>query len=129
MKKVIANNPVRIAVLLWRLIIKARKKGINPVNARNTGNEKNEPKFVSIIDLPQNTTKVYFEFNNVPEGIYAIKCFQDLNNNNRIDMGLFGPKEPYGLYRVKKRFFGAPKFENLSFYLYKNISNIKLKLN
>ena len=49
MKKVIANNPVRIAVLLWRLIIKASKKGINPVNARNTGNEKNEPNKMPVI--------------------------------------------------------------------------------
>lgn len=74
------------------------------------------------------TTKAYFKFNNIPGGEYAIKCFQDLNNNKKIDMGLFGPKEPYGFYLVKKDVNKPPGFDDLSFLINKNINDIIITL-
>ena len=37
-----------------------------------------------------------FRFNNVLPGEYAIRCFQDLNNNNKLDKRFFMPSEPWG---------------------------------
>jgi uncharacterized protein (DUF2141 family) len=48
--------------------------------------------------------KIPFRFFDVPPGMYAISCFQDLNGNGELDMGLFGPVEPWGMYRVKPTF-------------------------
>ena len=50
------------------------------------------------------------------KGFYALRCFQDLNGNARLDIGLFGPNEPWALiWNGKKRF--PPKFEDISFAL------------
>lgn len=38
---------------------------------------------------------VQFLFTNVPAGAYAISVFQDVNGNGKLDMGLFGPVEPW----------------------------------
>jgi uncharacterized protein (DUF2141 family) len=35
-------------------------------------------------------------FADVPHGDYAVKLFQDANDNQKLDMGLMGPKERYG---------------------------------
>lgn len=91
--------------------------------------KKEDPKFVRVIKLDNDKSqKISFEFTDVPEGIYAIRCFQDLNGNRKIDMGLFGPKEPYGFYRIKGDIHKPPEFNDLSFIIDKNINNIKIRL-
>ena len=85
---------------------------------RQEFNQKGEPEFAQTITINKDNQKaVSFEFKNVPEGIYAIKCFQDLNGNGKIDMGFFGPKEPYGLFRKKGNIYRRPQFNDLSFIL------------
>jgi hypothetical protein len=39
---------------------------------------------------------VTFCFTNLPRGIYGIRCFQDLNDNKKLDRNIFGPIEPWG---------------------------------
>jgi uncharacterized protein (DUF2141 family) len=35
---------------------------------------------------------------NLPEGEYVINAYQDINNNDKVDLGLlFIPKEPVGI--------------------------------
>jgi len=69
---------------------------------------------------------VSFKFEKVPSGVYAIKCFQDINGNGKLDKGLFGPKEPWGTYR-KKKGSGRPSFKELSFEINRNIYDIEIK--
>lgn len=69
---------------------------------------------------------VSFKFENVPSGVYAIKCFQDINGNRKLDKGLFGPKEPWGTYR-KRKGSGRPKFKDLSFEINRNICDIEIR--
>ena len=48
----------------------------------------------------------------IPYGSYAISVYQDINNNGRLDMGIFGiPKEPIGFGNNYKP-FGKPKYES-----------------
>lgn len=69
---------------------------------------------------------VNFKFENVPSGVYAIKCFQDTNGNTKLDKGLFGPREPWGTY-LKKRGSGRPSFKKVSFEITRNINNIEIR--
>lgn len=54
----------------------------------------------------------------LPKGKYAITCFQDLNDNKKLDKRTFPPipKEPYG-FSNDPRIMGKPKFEKCSFDL------------
>lgn len=57
-------------------------------------------------------------FKDIPNGIYAISLFHDLNNNNKMDTNFFGiPKEDYGCSNNAKGFMGPPKWEDAKFQL------------
>jgi uncharacterized protein (DUF2141 family) len=65
---------------------------------------------------------VRFMFTDVPGGAYAISCYQDVNGNGKLDMGLFGPVEPWGFYGVRPVF--APVFKDEAFELNGDLTNI-----
>ncbi len=79
------------------------------------------------IKIEVTSTILQYEFSGVPQGTYAIRCVQDLNGNNILDKGLFGPSEPWALsWNRKKRF--PPKFGDISFTLTSDITiNMKLE--
>ena len=56
-------------------------------------------------------------FADVPYGEYAVKLFQDENENRKIDIGFLGPKEPYGFSNNVFGTFGPPPFEQAKFPL------------
>lgn len=59
-------------------------------------------------------TYVEYEFKNVKEGEYAIRSYQDVNGNHKLDKWLFGPREPWGFsYSNKMKF--PPTFDDVSF--------------
>ena len=50
-------------------------------------------------------------FSNVPAGEYAVRFFQDENNNGTLDSNLFGmPSEWYGFSNNARSMFSAPSF-------------------
>lgn len=51
-------------------------------------------------------------FNDVPNGEYSFVVMHDLNLNEKLDMGLFGPTEPYIFSNNKKGSFGPPSFDD-----------------
>lgn len=67
---------------------------------------------------------VAFRFQDIPEGIYGIRVFIDTNNNQKLDRGLFGPSEPWGMSFPGKRKSGIPKFKNISFHVDSDIEGI-----
>ncbi len=94
-------------------------------------NEEKESVFKVRISLDQDEIqkgKVFFKFKNVPEGIYVIKCFQDVNGNKKLDFGRFGPKEPWGGYLPKRPLFRAPKFQEISFTVGQDITDIHIEV-
>ncbi len=61
------------------------------------------------------------EIKDLSAGKYAVRIFQDENNNTKLDTGLFGiPKEPWGLSNNVKATFGPPRFEELLFEIKAN---------
>jgi uncharacterized protein (DUF2141 family) len=54
----------------------------------------------------------------LPEGIYAVAVYQDINENRKLDKGWFNiPKEPYGLSNNFRPKFSAPTFDDCKFKL------------
>jgi uncharacterized protein (DUF2141 family) len=54
----------------------------------------------------------------IPDGIYAVMIYQDLNENKELDRRIIGiPKEPYGLSNNFTPHFGPPKFDDCKFNL------------
>ncbi len=54
-------------------------------------------------------------FENLPDGEYAIKMYQDENDNKKMDFNMMGiPKEGYG-FSNNVGMFGAPKYKEAKF--------------
>lgn len=79
-------------------------------------------------DINRNFGKVPFQFENVEEGVYAIRCYQDVNGNEKLDKGLFGPKEPWWLSYQGERPPRFPKFKDIGFKINSNIQGIQINL-
>lgn len=65
------------------------------------------------VDEGMKTAEVVFE--GLKPGIYAVSVIHDLDKNGKLNMGSFGPKEPYGFSNDAKGFMGPPKFEDCTF--------------
>jgi uncharacterized protein (DUF2141 family) len=78
--------------------------------------------------LPADQTSLEFSFV-LPDGEYAISLFQDINNNGKLDLGLFNiPKEPTGFGNNFRPKFSAPKFKDCSVILVQSMTTeIELK--
>jgi uncharacterized protein (DUF2141 family) len=72
----------------------------------------------SLINVDKNTLTI--AFGDLPAGNYAIKCYQDVNNNGKIDLSGMGiPEEPFGS-SGKSTFFGPPSYSDAMFLLDSN---------
>jgi uncharacterized protein (DUF2141 family) len=70
---------------------------------------------------------VQFIFRLTP-GEYAISAYQDINDNKKLDQGLFGiPKEPVGFGNNFRPRFSAPQFRDCSL-LIKNDMKMNIEL-
>lgn len=57
--------------------------------------------------------KVTLVFKDVPPGTYAATAYQDINDNAKLDRGMFGaPSEPWAVSRDAKGSMGPPVFED-----------------
>ena len=61
----------------------------------------------------KNEVTIYFE--DIPIGNYAITMYQDVDSNNKLTKGMFGPKEPYAFSNNAKGSFGPAKFNDAKF--------------
>jgi uncharacterized protein (DUF2141 family) len=60
-------------------------------------------------------------------GKYAIRAFQDLNGNGKFDIGIFGPKEPYGFSNNVRGVVGEPDF-NVQLFELKQDFRVSIQL-
>lgn len=69
-----------------------------------------------------------YRFEGIPAGTYAIRCFQDENGNGKLDRGMTGPKEPWGMsFRPgKSKHLRPPKFDEVSFEVRQDISGLDI---
>ena len=63
-----------------------------------------------------------YNFDNLPEGEYALAIYQDVNRNKILDKNLLGvPTEIYGFSNNARRSFSAPSFQEAKFKLNKDL--------
>ncbi len=65
-------------------------------------------------DIVEDKCIVLFE--NIPEGVYAVSCFHDENNNGKMDTNFIGiPSEGTAASNNAEGVLGPPKFKNAKF--------------
>jgi uncharacterized protein (DUF2141 family) len=64
----------------------------------------------------------------LPSGKFGIRCFLDLNGNGRLDRGLLGPSEPWGMSWNGLKRFGFPHFEDIVFVVDRDIRGLQIEL-
>jgi len=73
------------------------------------------------IEAGENQNPIAFEFKNVSKDTYGIRCFQDLNDNGKLDRFLIIPKEPWTLSWKDNKKHMPPEFEDISFEVDGNV--------
>jgi len=76
--------------------------------------------------IPVKKSQLLISFDNLPIGSYAIICFQDINDNKKLDFDSFMPTEPWGLSN-NKTLMGPPTWNDAVFEL-KNDKVVKIQL-
>lgn len=80
-----------------------------------------------LINVKPVSGKVEVDLEAVPEGQYALAVLHDANGNGEMDTNLFGyPTEAYGFSNNVRPAFRAPVFEEASFWV--NAENTELKI-
>lgn len=75
--------------------------------------------------LPPDT--LLYVFSKVDPGEYIIAAYQDINGDNKMNKGLFGPTEPYRIYKPNYGIFG-PKFAKCKFQVSGSITSADFAL-
>ena len=66
-------------------------------------------------------------FKNIPQGVYAVSIYHDINNNGKLDENWIGiPKEPVGMSNNPG--FGIPKWKKTKFSITKEDKTISVEL-
>ncbi len=85
---------------------------------------------ISYAELPVNQ-RFNMNLHNIKDisyGMYGIRCFLDKNGNGKLDSGLFGPTEPWGMSFKNGRPFGMPSFNDICFEVKTDKSNIFIEV-
>lgn len=91
----------------------------------NKENFRMQPLFAKSAIIKEGTSFVNFE--NVPFGEYAIICFHDENENNKLDFDINGmPKESFGTSNNALN-FGPPQFNDAKFIVDKEPLALEIK--
>ena len=71
---------------------------------------------------------VSYRFKDVKAGSYGIRCFQDTNGNSKLDRGLFGPSEPWGMSWNEERPSRWPSYEKIEFQVDADLQPVNIEL-
>jgi uncharacterized protein (DUF2141 family) len=70
--------------------------------------------FSKVVAVEAGTQSIIFT--DIPDGEYAITVFQDLDDNEELNLSTFGiPREPYGFSNNVRGTMGPPKFDKAKF--------------
>ncbi len=70
------------------------------------------------ISVEVNDTSETLTIKNLPDGVYAISLYHDVNSNGRCDRNFLGiPKEPYAFSNNFRPKFSPPSFEDCQFQI------------
>ena len=63
----------------------------------------------------------------VPRGRWALSAFEDVNDNGKLDMGIFGPKEPSGFWRPFHA-WRKPRFDDVAVEITEDWTGVEIRL-
>ena len=70
----------------------------------------------------QGRGEVAFRFKRMPAGVYGIMVFQDQKRDGKLNIGRFGPVEPWGMsFQNSRPRLRPPRFGDIKFELTKNM--------
>lgn len=85
-------------------------------NSKEKWNSNKDPFKSAKIKIQNKKTST--TFNEIPEGLYAVKVFHDVNENEVLDTNFLGiPKEAYGFSNNARGSFGPAEWEDANFQL------------
>ena len=80
-------------------------------------------------DERQVTDKIArFRFDGVPAGTYGIRSFQDTNGDGKLNKGVFGPSEPWGMSWKASKPSRWPRFDQIAFDVSADVVNLLIEL-
>tara|TARA_B100001113_G_scaffold337839_1_gene319451 strand:- start:523 stop:939 length:417 start_codon:yes stop_codon:yes gene_type:complete len=94
--------------------------------------DENENQILSFINIPIVDNKSTFKIDSIRSGKYALRFFNDDNENGKLDTNFFGiPKEEFGNSNNVKPKFGPPNFKDMIFRIEGdlNLKMISQKIN
>jgi uncharacterized protein (DUF2141 family) len=72
--------------------------------------------------------KLSFTIKDVVADRYCIICFLDTNGNGKLDKGLFGPMEPWSIFKKPPVILGRPQFKDVAFNVEMDSTEIEIEL-
>jgi uncharacterized protein (DUF2141 family) len=66
-------------------------------------------------------------FSGLKAGRYALRAFIDRNGDGRLNVGPFGPTEPWALSWAAAEKRGVPRFEDVAFQVYSGMNSISME--
>ncbi len=83
---------------------------------------------IQVGEEEEKAKKASFAFKDIPGGIYGIRVFQDVDGNKNLNIGLFGPTEPWGMYRPSRPQFRGPTFEEIAFEVRRDVVDVVIEV-
>lgn len=68
-----------------------------------------------LAEVPVDAAEESAVFEGLAPGEYAVKVFHDANGNQKLDIGMMGPKEKFGFSNNVMGFMGPPDFDDAKF--------------
>jgi uncharacterized protein (DUF2141 family) len=91
-------------------------KGVLKIALYNSKESYDEGNAYKTMDVKVKNRSEIVVFENIDYGEYAIKMYHDVNENKKMDKGLFGiPTEPYGFSNDASGFMGPASYEKAKF--------------
>jgi hypothetical protein len=63
----------------------------------------------------------------VPHGRWALSAYEDVNENGKLDMGVFGPKEPSGFWRAFHA-WRKPRFDDVAVEVDRDMVDVEIRI-
>jgi len=133
---------VMLSLLVTALVVQAETLTVLATGLKNNQGEVQFSLYNKYGTIPDKELNKYYKmqrvsinkkqakvvFKDLPKGRYAVNVFHDGNNNDKIDKGLFMPKEGVGVSKFETiNLFHLPNFKKASFALNKD-KKIQIKI-
>jgi uncharacterized protein (DUF2141 family) len=87
------------------------------LHSRDDYNTDREPAYTAIVtpnSQEADTRLVYYTFDQVESGMYVVSGFVDENGDQRLNLNIFGPTEPWDIMGSSRPMLRMPRFDSVA---------------